>query len=130
MRKWYNLIIILRIKLAALAIFFCFRFILFMTELDRIDSFRSDFSKIIEAFLIGIRFDIVISGYTDNKGSAEYNQELSKNRAQTVYNYLISNGISAERISKNWFGEDKPVKENDTDINRAFNRRVEIKIKN
>jgi outer membrane protein OmpA-like peptidoglycan-associated protein len=74
--------------------------------------------------------NIIISGHTDNKGSNEYNQILSENRVKTVYDYLISNGISYERISKNWYGEDKPLKENDTDINRAFNRRVEIKIKN
>ncbi len=74
--------------------------------------------------------DIMISGHTDDKGSNQYNQKLSENRVNTVYNYLISNGIESSRISKNWFGEDKPVKENSTDINRAFNRRVEIKIKN
>ncbi|MFZ1519500.1 MAG: OmpA family protein [Ignavibacteriaceae bacterium] len=74
--------------------------------------------------------DIVISGFTDNKGSNEYNQKLSEDRVNTVFNYLVSNGISPNRILKNWFGEEKPVKENNSDINRAFNRRVEIKIKN
>jgi outer membrane protein OmpA-like peptidoglycan-associated protein len=73
---------------------------------------------------------ILISGHTDNKGSSDYNKILSEKRVKTVYDYLLSNGISDERISQNWFGEDKPLKENDTDINRAFNRRVEIKIKN
>jgi OOP family OmpA-OmpF porin len=73
--------------------------------------------------------DIVISGHTDSKGSNVYNQKLSENRVKTVFDYLVSNGVKPERIVKNWFGEEKPLKENDTDINRAFNRRVEIKIK-
>jgi len=73
--------------------------------------------------------DIIISGHTDSKGSDEYNQKLSENRVNTVYNYLTSNGIKSERITKSWFGEEKPIKENSTDINRAFNRRVEIKIR-
>lgn len=73
--------------------------------------------------------DIVISGHTDNKGSNEYNIKLSENRVNTVYNYLTANGIEPERIVKNWFGEEKPIRDNNTDINRAFNRRVEIKIK-
>ena len=42
---------------------------------------------------------------------------------------LITNGIKPERIVKNWFGEEKPIRDNNTDINRAFNRRVKIKIK-
>ena len=73
--------------------------------------------------------DIVISGHTDSKGTNEYNQKLSENRVNTVYNYLTANGIKSERILKNWFGEEKPIRDNNTDINRAFNRRVEIKIK-
>ncbi len=63
MKRWYNLSIILKIYLTVTAIFFCFRFILFLTELSLIDSFRSEFFKIVIAFLIGIRFDLVISGY-------------------------------------------------------------------
>ncbi len=74
--------------------------------------------------------DIVISGYTDNYGTNEYNQKLSENRVKTVYDYLISNGIKSEKITKNWFGEEYPIKDNNTDFNRAFNRRVEIEIRN
>lgn len=73
--------------------------------------------------------EIVISGHTDDRGSNEYNRKLSENRVNTVYNYLLSNGINSSRIMKTWHGEEIPVKENNTDINRAFNRRVEIKIK-
>ncbi len=73
---------------------------------------------------------IVISGHTDSYGSDEYNEKLSQRRVETVYNYLISNGVSPDRINKSWFGEKQPIRSNDNDINRAFNRRVEIKISN
>jgi len=63
MRKWYNVSIILKTYLTVIAIFFCFRLILFLSQLERIDSIRGDFFKIIVSFLIGIRFDAVISGY-------------------------------------------------------------------
>jgi phosphoglycerol transferase MdoB-like AlkP superfamily enzyme len=62
-KKWFNISIILKTYLAVLAIFFVFRLILFFTELDRIGSFRAEFIHIILAFLMGIRFDVVISGY-------------------------------------------------------------------
>lgn len=74
--------------------------------------------------------DILISGHTDSFGKNEYNDKLSENRVNTVYDYLISNGIDSKRIEKRWYGETKPIKNNDTDINRAFNRRVEIKVLN
>ena len=85
--------------------------------------------RVVETLKQDPDMDIIISGHTDSKGSDEYNQNLSENRVNTVYNYLTSNGIKSERIAKNWFGEERPIKENSTDINRAFNRRVEIKIK-
>lgn len=69
-----------------------------------------------------------IGGHTDSFGTDDYNIKLSEKRVNTVYNYLIANGIKPERVNKNWFGEDKPIRENDSPFNRAFNRRVEINI--
>ncbi len=71
---------------------------------------------------------ILISGYTDSLGTNPYNDKLSENRVNTVYDYLISKGVSSNRIDKNWFGEEKPIRANSTEFNRAFNRRVEIKV--
>lgn len=71
---------------------------------------------------------ILITGHTDSYGTNQYNEKLSESRVNTVYNYLISKGINSNRIEKNWFGEEKPIRDNDSDINRAFNRRVEIKV--
>jgi OOP family OmpA-OmpF porin len=74
------------------------------------------------------KINIVITGHTDNYGSNQYNDKLSEQRVNTIYNYLISKGVNSNRIQKGWFGEDKPIRDNDSDLNRAFNRRVEIKV--
>lgn len=71
---------------------------------------------------------ILISGHTDSFGTDQYNDKLSEKRVNTVFDYLVSNGIDPKRIEKKWYGEERPIRENDTPIHRAFNRRVEIKV--
>ncbi len=71
---------------------------------------------------------VVISGHTDSFGSDEYNVKLSERRVSSVYDYLVSHGISEDRITRKAFGEKQPVRENNSPLNRAFNRRVEFKI--
>jgi len=69
-----------------------------------------------------------IQGYTDNKGSASYNQKLSEKRAKAVYNALIKLGVSADRLTYKGYGEANPIASNDTAEGRAENRRVVAKI--
>lgn len=71
---------------------------------------------------------IIISGHTDSFGSDEYNIKLSKRRVNSVYNFLVERGIEPARISTEAYGEKVPVRDNNSSINRAFNRRVEFKI--
>ncbi|MCF6366231.1 MAG: OmpA family protein [Bacteroidales bacterium] len=71
---------------------------------------------------------IEISGHTDNKGSHEYNENLSKARAKAVVNYLISKGINAARLTSRGASWDEPVDTNETEQGRQNNRRVEFKI--
>ena len=71
---------------------------------------------------------IDVYGHTDSTGSDAYNQTLSENRARTVANFLISQGVSSSRIRSQGFGETMPVASNDTAEGRTKNRRVEIKI--
>jgi outer membrane protein OmpA-like peptidoglycan-associated protein len=70
-----------------------------------------------------------IHGHTDTVGSDEDNLDLSLRRAQAVTDYLIRSGVAAERISFRGYGESMPKVANDTDENRALNRRVEIEIR-
>jgi outer membrane protein OmpA-like peptidoglycan-associated protein/outer membrane protein W len=69
---------------------------------------------------------IAINGYTDALGSASGNLKLSKKRAEAVREYLISKGVSADRITTKGFGEDNPVSDNGTPEGRQRNRRIEI----
>jgi OOP family OmpA-OmpF porin len=69
-----------------------------------------------------------IVGHTDSRGSAAYNQTLSENRAQAVADYLISQGIEAERIEVTGAGETQPKASNDSAEGRMANRRVEVTI--
>lgn len=71
---------------------------------------------------------IEISGHTDNVGSASMNKKLSKARALTVKNFLISRGIEQDRIEHEGYGFDQPIAPNTTSEGKAKNRRVEVKI--
>ena len=66
-----------------------------------------------------------IDGHTDSDGSDEYNQVLSEKRANSVKNFLVSQGVTAEITTKG-YGESKPVASNDTAEGKQKNRRVEI----
>jgi outer membrane protein OmpA-like peptidoglycan-associated protein/outer membrane murein-binding lipoprotein Lpp len=69
---------------------------------------------------------VIIEGHTDSRGSDEYNQELSKRRAQAVQEALASRGIDRSRVEAVGKGEALPVASNDTSAGRQQNRRVEI----
>jgi len=69
---------------------------------------------------------ILIEGHADEDGSENYNMSLSMRRAQSVANFLISNGISPNRIDIQAFGESMPVVPGDDEDARAKNRRVVI----
>ncbi len=72
---------------------------------------------------------VEVQGYTDGRGSAVYNQRLSKRRATIVMKYFIQKGVHRKRLSAKGFGESNPVDSNATEIGRARNRRVELKTK-
>jgi outer membrane protein OmpA-like peptidoglycan-associated protein len=74
--------------------------------------------------------DFVIAGHTDSVGSDKSNQLLSERRSAAVRDYLISNGINAERLTTVGFGESKPIDTNKTAAGRHNNRRTEVTLKN
>jgi len=76
-----------------------------------------------------LTLDTVIAvGHTDSTGPEAYNQRLSERRAESVKNYLVSQGIDANRIYTEGKGELEPIASNATREGRAQNRRVEIEI--
>ncbi|MBK7105711.1 MAG: OmpA family protein [Ignavibacteriae bacterium] len=69
---------------------------------------------------------VEVSGHTDNVGNSKSNQKLSQQRADAVKDWLISNGINAERLTAVGYGSAKPIVANDTKENKAKNRRIEF----
>ena len=72
---------------------------------------------------------VIATGHTDSVGTDAYNQKLSERRATTVKEYMISQGISAAKITILGKGETQPVASNKTSDGRAKNRRVDIEFK-
>lgn len=70
-----------------------------------------------------------IAGYTDSRGSASYNLDLSQRRADAVASQIIKNGVSAKRITSKGYGEADPVASNKTAEGRSANRRIEAHVR-
>ncbi len=71
---------------------------------------------------------LTLSGHTDNQGDPQKNLLLSEKRANSVKRYLVSKGATATNIITEWFGDTKPIADNNTPEGRQKNRRVEMKI--
>lgn len=89
-----------------------------------------ELNRVVELMNNNPTMIVEISAHTDDKGSDAYNNRLSQARAEAVVKYLISHGISKERLQAKGYGKNKPAVPNDSDENRAINRRVEFKVLN
>lgn len=69
---------------------------------------------------------ILVTGHTDNYGSNGYNDDLSKRRAESIVNYFVNKGLSADRLKFDFKGETAPVASNETAEGRQRNRRVDF----
>jgi outer membrane protein OmpA-like peptidoglycan-associated protein len=96
------------------------------TELS--DSAKYNLEKVAVVFNKYPETIILVEGHTDNTGTEEYNMDLSKKRAYTVSDFLISQGVAKKRFEIKWYGETQPKYPNDTEQNRKLNRRVEIAV--
>ena len=89
---------------------------------------KTNLDKLIHVFKEYADTNIMIYGYTDSTGSAEYNLKLSQERATSVNNYLVSKGLASTRFSTSGMGIADPIATNDTPEGRSQNRRVEFAI--
>jgi len=71
---------------------------------------------------------IEVQAHTDYKGSGDANLKLSEQRAQSVKDYLVSQGVIEKRLVAKGYGESQPIADNETEEGRAKNRRVELKV--
>lgn len=87
----------------------------------------SELNKLAQYLLRNPNMEVRINGHSDNIGSKNKNQKISELRAREVFEYLIKKGVQNKMYFKG-FGSESPIAPNDTDINRAKNRRVEFEI--
>lgn len=87
---------------------------------------REKLSKVAGILLAYPGLNIEVDGHTDNVGGGEYNQNLSEQRAGSVRDYLVAQGVASNSVTAKGFGKTQPVGTNDTAAGRQINRRVEL----
>jgi outer membrane protein OmpA-like peptidoglycan-associated protein len=99
---------------------------MYQDEMDSVIALMNKYEELI----------VKVEGHTDSKGSDSYNMALSERRAKAAKEYMVEQGIDAERILTEGFGESMPIAPNenpdgsDNEAGRAKNRRVEFKLLN
>ena len=90
--------------------------------------------KTLNAAIAGLKRNpkakVEVEGHTSSEGGAELNQQLSEDRANSVRDYMIENGIEAERVTAVGYGPSRPKGDNSTEMGRRANRRIEIRVLN
>ncbi len=83
----------------------------------------------VQVLLGNPEMNVEIQGHTDNIGSETYNKKLSLQRAEIVKKFLVAKGVNANRLTTVGLGSSQPISDNKTADGRAFNRRIEFKVK-
>lgn len=91
------------------------------------DSQKYKLEEYVDFLFTNPQLTVILEGHTDSQGESKDNMILSKNRAQTIKNYFISEGIIPSRVIVKACGETKPKAKNNTAENMQLNRRVEAK---
>ena len=91
-------------------------------------SFKPTLDKLAKTMLDYNQNTVTIAGHTDSRGAANYNKNLSVQRANSVYNYLMQRGVPSNRMNVVGYGQSQPIADNSTDYGRQQNRRVELTI--
>lgn len=88
----------------------------------------AELNKLLDYLKLKKSMVVEIAGHTDNVGKADANMKLSNDRANTVRDWLVKNGIPAARILAKGYGDTQPVASNDHDAGKQKNRRTEVRI--
>ncbi|WP_271409123.1 OmpA family protein [Pseudomonas sp. Q1-7] len=95
---------------------------------DIASNFYSPLNNLATSFKQYDQNNIEVVGHTDSTGSHAYNMNLSQQRAQSVANYLMAQGVNGTRVTSRGMGPDQPIASNANEAGRSQNRRVEIKL--
>ncbi len=88
----------------------------------------SELDRLVDLLNDNPKMQIEISGHTDNVGSDDANMKLSSDRAKSVKNYLVTNGVITQRVTVKGYGETNPTVPNNTEEGKQLNRRVDFTI--
>lgn len=91
-------------------------------------SFRPTLDKLAATMNEYNQNTVTIAGHTDSVGNPSYNMNLSRDRANSVRNYLVSRGVASNRINVVAYGQTRPIADNNSDYGRQQNRRVELTV--
>lgn len=91
------------------------------------ESFK-ELDQLVAFMKVNSNIEIQLEGHTDNRGNASKNFQLSQDRVEVVKKYLVKQGINKKRIQTKAFGGSQPISTEDTEVARALNRRVEMRI--
>ena len=92
------------------------------------ESSNDELESLAQLLFINPSLRIELSAHTDDQGSDQYNDRLSSLRGKAVQTWLIERGVDPSRMEAVGYGKRKPLVANDSEANRAINRRVEIKV--
>ncbi|MBK7945009.1 MAG: OmpA family protein [Flavobacteriales bacterium] len=95
---------------------------------DLLPASNAELDKLVKLLKANPTLRIELGGHTDNVGNDAANQKLSEQRANTVRDFVVKQGIDGARITAKGYGETKPVATNDTEEGRAQNRRTEVRV--
>ncbi|MDR2728975.1 MAG: OmpA family protein [Chitinispirillales bacterium] len=87
---------------------------------------KTNLARIAGILMVYKEPNILVEGHTDSVGTRELNEKLSKDRAANVMNFIVDNGVEAQRLSAIGSAFDKPIADNSTKEGRAKNRRVDL----
>jgi outer membrane protein OmpA-like peptidoglycan-associated protein len=88
----------------------------------------AELERLFNLLTTNSKIRVEIGGHTDNSGAETINQPLSQNRAKAVYDWLITKGIAANRLTYKGYGSSVPIMPNTSDEGKRKNRRTEIKV--
>ncbi|MDY5028541.1 OmpA family protein, partial [Hallerella succinigenes] len=97
---------------------------------ELVPSTLATLDKTIAGLKKNAKAKVEIEGHTSSEGGEEYNQKLSEDRANSVRDYMISKGISKDRVTAIGYGYSRPKASNDTEEGRKQNRRIEVRVTN
>jgi outer membrane protein OmpA-like peptidoglycan-associated protein len=87
-----------------------------------------ELDKVVAFLKANPQAEIELSGHTSSEGDAAFNRSLSYRRVKACKDYIVSKGIDRGRVIAHGYGPDRPVATNDSEANRARNRRVEMRV--